>query len=512
MLHDLLDNTTKRRIKILETMLFYDRWIPSSDLAEICDTSSRTINNDLQFLRGNYSDFFKIETSKQHGVRIQETNYFRLEQFYRHLINEDSIFQLVEGIFFHPHYSNQTWIESLYLSTSSFYRLYNRIQAALKDYNICLQMGYRSENEIALRYFFSNFFTEKYSYETWPFDLNRNSIVDHIKDIVSYIQNKYCKNDLYYILDSHQILHIAMLIAVCAVRIKQGFHCQNPNCDQSPCQDIIQHFYDQGKNLFKPYMDTLSVDEYSEICYSIFAFATAWKSKDEFQKINRDIAQFIEELAKKAAVPITKVESTRIRYMMLNKYSTYQIFPYEEELLFNKEDFIGCLIFEAYPKLFETLLHDLDALSEKTAYPWLKDMTEIIFHMIVKWPALTQLLIKSYDKVKAIVISDLGIEHQKYLCHSIENVFSNFLEIDAYPYEVFQLEARMPELKERYDLIILSFDYMGSSKDDSFLYVNPILSDFDFRNITNHIQNYFSDHSVHAPKVYAHSLMHNNLT
>lgn len=506
MLHDLLDNTTKRRIKLLETMLFYDRWIASSDLAKICNTSSRTINNDLQYLRSNYPEFFTIETSKQHGVRLKSTNYFRLEQFYRHLINEDSIFQLMEGIFLHPQIHNQTWIESLYLSTSSFYRLYKRIQSALEDYDIYLDYGYCSKNEIALRYFFSNFFAEKYGYNDWPFALDRNEITNHIKDVASYIQNKYFKNDDYYILDSQQILHLAMLIAVCAIRIKQGHHFEASK-EQHQSEEIPHLFYEQAKHIFRPIFDTISLEDYEEIYYSIFAFTTAWNNEEEFAHINHEIAKFIQNIADESHIPISKTEMTRIRYMMLNKYSSYKVFSYEEELIFNRDDFIGHLIFENYPDLFQFLVNDLDQLAKKTSYPWLKDMAEIIFNMIVKWPALTQLFSQNYPKLKAILISDLGGDHQEYLKRTINHIFSNYLDIEGYPYDVFHLKERMQSLKEQYDLIILSFNYDEILGEEKTLSINPILNDLDFKNINQCIQNFYEEKDLTIPKLYADSLM-----
>lgn len=489
MLHNLLDSTTERRMKLLETMIFYDHWISSSSLAKICRTSARTINNDLQFLKLNYPEYFTIETSKQHGVRLQPTTYFRLEVFYRHLMNETSVFQLIEGLFFHPEYSTQQWQDHLFLSSSSFYRLMKRIDNALSEFNITFHHGFKSDSELALRYFFSNFFTEKYSYFEWPFDFEREPIIKGVKKIAEYIQKNYFHNTDYYNLDSKQLLHISMLIATSVVRIRGGYKVDlSDRVVKFDWQKLADDFYDHPGEL--DFTKHLSREEFYDLIYTLFAFMMTWESHEEYETVNKEIAQFIQNFSNRIDIPITIKELNRIRYIMINKYASYKVFPYDEHILFNQPRFIGQLIHEIYPKLFESLVNDLEELSSKTNFPWMKDLSEIIFWFIVKWPSLTQLLRTKHQKIKAVVISDLGKEHQDYLINTLDNIFSDFIETSSYEHNIFNLEKQLAQLDHDYDLIILSFDHSIQTLEHAeLLTVNPILNDMDFKNIATLIQN-----------------------
>lgn len=490
MLHNLLDATTERRMKLLETMIFYDHWISSSSLAKICRTSARTINNDLQYLKMNYPEYFTIETSKQHGVRLTPTTYFRLEVFYRHLMNETSIFQLIEGLFFHPEYSTQQWQDHLFLSSSSFYRLMKRIEIALKDYHIEFHHGFTGKNEVTLRYFFSNFFTEKYSYFDWPFDFDRQKVIQYVEDFVKYIQKNYFNNDDYYNLDSSQYLHLAMLVGTSLVRIKEKryvtFSSQSLKFDW---KQLADHFYEQQKDVAQGFIQELTLDEYYDLVYTLFAFMMTWDSQKEYTMIDESITAFILNFARQIDIPISTTELNRLRYTMLNQYASYKIYPYDHQMLFNQARFIGQLIHEIYPSLFETLINDLDELSAKTNFPWMKDLSEIIFWFIVKWPNLTKLLRQKHQKVRALVISDLGMDHQKYLMDIVEHIFSDFMEAHSYTDNVFDLENQLEKLDDDYDLIIISFDHAEKELHHAnILNVNPILNDTDFKNIADVLQ------------------------
>lgn len=500
MLHNLLDNTTARRMKLLETMIFYDHWVSSSSLAKICRTSARTINNDLQFLKMNYPEYFTIETSKQHGVRLKPTTYFRLEVFYRHLMNENSVFQLIEGLFFHPEYSTQDWQDTLFLSSSSFYRLMKRIETALDEFDIRFYHGgFLGSSEISLRYFFSNFFTEKYSYFNWPFKFERQPIIEGIQDFINYIQKEYFNGTSYYTLDSKQMLHISMLIGTALVRIKQGFVTYIDETEDTAFnwRGIADKFYESHKNVAQQYMGILTREEYYDLVYTLFAFVTSWDSKEEYEHVNGEIEQFIQNYSNRLEIPISESESRRLRYIMSNKYASYKIFPYDSQILFNQPRFVGQLIHEIYPDLFESLVSDLEQLSEDTHYPWLKDLSEIIFWFIVKWPNLPRLLRTRHEKIKTLIISDVGHEHQEYVIDSIENVYSEFMDIDSYENNIFELEDHLDELDEKYDLIIFSFDH----EEHAFFHatplnVNPILSDIDFKNIAGCLQEIRHNHHL----------------
>lgn len=490
MLHNLLDTASNRRMLVMEVLLSFNGWVTSAQLATACHTSIRTINNDLQYLKQNYPDYFIIETSKQHGVRLLPNSSFRLESFYREVMNNNSVFNLMEGIFFHPDYTPQQWQDYLFLSSSSFYRAMNRITTSLHPYDITFDKKFESPNELNVRYFFSNFFTEKYGYMEWSFSFNRMRIIQALKEINYYIQ-QHLKDSQYLDLDSNQIMHAAMLIAVSIVRLSQGEYCQrfhNPfnfNLDQ----EIANEFYEKYKNIASPFIKELTFEQFQDIMYSVFAFLVTWKSHEEFEHINECIINFLDKIIANWKLHIPAEEFNRIRCLMLNIYSSYRLFPHDNRILYNQPRFIGNLIQESYPKLYQEFQKYLTTLAKETDFPWDLGTAEILFWLIVKWPEFTQLLYERYTKARILIVSDQGRDHQKYVAQSLNHIFGDFAETFECDSDIFELDKRISVLKEKYDLIVVTFDYVSSAKNvPRVLNINPILNANDFENIATELK------------------------
>lgn len=496
MLHNLLDTASNRRMLVMEVLLSFNGWITSAQLAETCHTSIRTINNDIQYLKQNYPDYFTIETSKQHGVRLLPNSSFRLESFYREVMNNNSVFNLMEGLFFHPEYTPQQWQEQLFLSSSSFYRAMSRITTSLKSYNITFDKKFESKKELNVRYFFSNFFTEKYGYMDWSFPFDRMRIIHALKDINHYIQ-QHLKDSQYLDLDSNQIMHAAMLIGVSIIRISQGFYCQrfrNPfNFDLD--HEITNEFYETYKHMAEPFIEELTFEQLQDIIYSVFAFLITWKSDDEFNHINDCLIHFLNGVIDNWSLDISLEEFDRIRCLMLNIYSSYRLFPYDNRILYNQPRFIGNLIQESYPKLYQEFQNRLIFLSKQTNFPWDRGTAEILFWIIIKWPNFTQLLYERYTKARILIVSDQGKAHQHYIAQSINHIFSDFAETFECNSDVFELDKRIQTLKEEYDLILVTFDYISAEENvPRVLNINPILNTNDFDNIANELKTIRDQH------------------
>lgn len=490
MLHNLLDTASNRRMLIMEVLLSFNDWITSAKLAETCHTSIRTINNDLQFMKQNYPAYFTIETSKQHGVRLLPNSSFRLESFYREIMNSNSVFNLMEGLFFHPDYTPQQWQEQLYLSSSSFYRSMNRITTSLKNYHISFDKKFESKNELNVRYFFSNFFTEKYGYINWSFPFDRMRIIHALKDINRYIQH-HLQDSQYLDLDSNQIMNAAMLIGVSIIRISQGCYCQRFSSSFNFDIDhkIANKFYEAYKNMAEPFIDELSFEQFQDIVYSVFAFLITWKSDDEFDHINDCLIHFLNDIIDNWNLEISVEEFDRIRCLMLNIYSSYRLFPHDNHILYNQPRFIGNLIQESYPKIYQGFQSYLTTLSKQTNFPWDRGTAEILFWIIVKWPNFTQLLYERYTKARILIVSDQGRAHQHYIAQSINHIFGDFAETFECKSDIFELDKRIHSLKEEYDLILVTFDYISADENvPRVLNINPILNTNDFDNIANELK------------------------
>ena len=84
-MRELLDTPTQRRLKIIELLNEASDWISSNDLATKNNASLRTINNDVSYLKDNWSPNLLIETSKKSGVRLKTQPSSHVEMVYRHV-------------------------------------------------------------------------------------------------------------------------------------------------------------------------------------------------------------------------------------------------------------------------------------------------------------------------------------------------------------------------------------------------------------------------------------------
>src|SRR5699024_10792957 len=105
------------------------------------------------------------------GIRLNVNENAGLISLYQYILDHSMAFNLLENIFLNEKKTIAELTEVLYVSSSTIYRLVDLLNNRLEDKNMhietnpCRILG--SEEEI--RYFFYNYFHEKYSSLAWPY-------------------------------------------------------------------------------------------------------------------------------------------------------------------------------------------------------------------------------------------------------------------------------------------------------------------------------------------------------
>lgn len=170
-MRDLLSKKSHRQLELLELLFENKRWFHISELAELLHCTERSVKNDLSHVRSSFPDL--IFHSSTNGIRIINTDDSDIEMVYHHFFKHSTHFSILEFIFFNEGCDTDSICKEFYISSSSLYRIISHINKIIKKqyrFEISLNSVRITGNEIDIRYFFAQYFSEKYYFLEWPFE------------------------------------------------------------------------------------------------------------------------------------------------------------------------------------------------------------------------------------------------------------------------------------------------------------------------------------------------------
>ena len=170
-MRELLSKKSHRQLELLEILFENKRWFHISELAELLNCTERSVKDDLSHVRFSFSDL--IFHSSTNGIRIINTDDSDIEMVYHHFFKHSTHFSILEFIFFNEGCDAESICKEFYISSSSLYRIISHINKIIKkqyQFEISLNPVRIIGNEIDIRYFFAQYFSEKYYFLEWPFE------------------------------------------------------------------------------------------------------------------------------------------------------------------------------------------------------------------------------------------------------------------------------------------------------------------------------------------------------
>ena len=170
-MRDLLSKKSHRQLELLELLFENKRWFHISELAELLHCTERSVKDDLSHVRSSFPDL--IFHSSTNGIRIINTDDSDIEMVYHHFFKHSTHFSILEFIFFNEGCDTDSICKEFYISSSSLYRIISHINKIIKNqyrFEINLNPVRITGNEIDIRYFFAQYFSEKYYFLEWPFE------------------------------------------------------------------------------------------------------------------------------------------------------------------------------------------------------------------------------------------------------------------------------------------------------------------------------------------------------
>ena len=424
----LLSKKQRRQLQLLEILIKEKRWFHLKELATRLDCTERSLKEDLSNLRSTFDEFL-IESSTN-GIKIAYEDSIGLEVVYHHFYKESQAFALIEYLFFHKDVSNEFICKKFNLSYQSFYRLIRTINQKLQTkYNVKINLNPLKliGDETDVRFFYAQYFAERYYYMEWPFqEFKENAVTD----LITFFFKLYGYPLTFSVIKSYKVL-----LTVYLSRIKQGYFIDMPTT------------FDEYKEL---YQGVENVEEMLRYFSLQLGVELNEKVLEQFFII------FIQENFYFS--PESLIEASKT-----DEYAKNSTTFIKDILLFDiktntNEDFMSI-----FPAFYDDLKNHLITYMKTMKH----DLNEeILKHMIytvyTHWERLLPQLLRRRKSIKVLIISRFDDHHAKsmidflnfYCTDNFE--FSQMIkynltvkDIEASDADVVVANFMMPELKKK---------------------------------------------------------------
>ena len=182
-MRNLLSSKEKRQLEFMEYLIDSKKWTHLYKLAEKFDCTERILKQDIAELREAFPNI-DIQTSTN-GVKAYFSKENSIEEVYKHFFVNSQNFSLLEYVFFHEGETINDISNAFYTTPANLYRIVNKMVKDIEPkfkLNIQLTPVSITGNEVVIRYFYAQYFSERYNFLEWPFtDFNEEDLDEFAK-------------------------------------------------------------------------------------------------------------------------------------------------------------------------------------------------------------------------------------------------------------------------------------------------------------------------------------------
>lgn len=427
----LLSKTEQRKLALVEFLYNKPEYVKFTELSKEMATSERNIRENLQDLK-ELTNMMTIDIHSE-MVKLSFHKNMGMEALTRHFIKNNFSFNLLERLFFYDHLHLDKLAEELYVSPSTLYRYFNKIEEIIgRDFNLwietnpCQVMG--DENNI--RDFYITFFSEKYGVFEWPFDCVISSDLSErlIDDVLEALDLDF---------DFSFRRHMRFVFAIGLTRYqKKNYLNQNLSPRKINIVERIEKITDKEK-----YEKLLNKEIDKHFLYEMFTpflndnvlytSAELVDSANENQTISKNyfkLLNIFRTLSNKYKVPIEDQDA-----VIVGVHSTFYLGssePYAHFLIYDKKKEFLDNVARDFPHFYKDLKeHVIEFFNQTDTKTDDKLLNHMIYTFMTHWRNLFTHLNKTKPKYKIYVISNNDREHSLMLKEVLETEFTNQLDI-----------------------------------------------------------------------------------
>lgn len=409
-MRDLLDGSTLRRVNFIEIMLGNDDWWKMEDIASALTCSESTVKSDIDYFRISYSEDFHFVSSKQNGIRLKVSQNFQMDSFYQRIMKECLNVQLINLLFSESLHTLEEYADAMYTSVSSVKRSIEQVKKVIAKYGLDLQQKPLRiiGKEKQILFFYGVFFWEEYG--TSFLELNY-SYIKKAFDVVTAF-----KEHMELSLSATLISKITIWATITFERLSKGHHMEENYTTLLPVSTKIQDFlFEHTIDLPFPMTkkDILFASFFLEMRYHYFS-ETVIKTNSALHTAYKEIDFFLETLSKKTAIPLENKQNVQNRLFsqFINhlefKGHNFTLVDRTKIALINNEGLYTCFLNTA-----QSILKQMD----KTVWTEinLSDPVDFFYVLVSTWDNLTTEVFKQRKKINTLIISQFGLNHEKFL-------------------------------------------------------------------------------------------------
>ena len=477
----LLNQSEKRRLLAIEILYEQRDWMTLASLAEMLDCSVRVLKDDVAHFKKDFEEF-TIESSNN-GVRLKMRNNAGLKTLYQYALRHSTAYNLLENIFLKEEMTITDLTELLSISPSTTYRLIDQINETFEKSNFRIETNpcriEGSEKEI--RYFFYNYFHEKYSNLQWPYkSINEKALDDFLQFFIEY-SHMTADFACYNIFKTVSVINL--------IRYKQGYSVDTSEMkenfdeiipDLAAFQEVFHYFEEANRikvnhtfiqQIFTPYIRE--------------EFSVNYERLMEKTKVNpQTVAEIdflndsLEELAEKYQLSLNNKENVILNVQNASHLEHHC--PLSGYILHNHNlEFIK-KVKKNFPKFYDHLF--ITAKNYRTFMD--KSLTEegisfIMYTIFITWENLLPELKRKYEKIHILVVSDNHVSHSKMIKDVIEYEFHEQIIVNIY--NGIKLDNNILK-KLKYDIIVANFP-LPTLENRRSVYVENLPTFFDIAKI-----------------------------
>lgn len=489
---NLFTDSEQRKLQFIETLANTSSYQNLSELAQTLDCSVRSLQTDMQFFQDNFTDF-KLMTSTK-GIRLSFRRGKNLESVYQKMLSDSLAYKLLEWVFLYEGKTISELAEMLNVSTATVYRLIRLINTEIEPYHFRVETNpCRVEGkEEHIRYYYYQYFTEKYSFLNWSYDLiDEESLDDFLQFFIEFTEIS-ADFAFYHIFKSVSCVNL--------IRYKNQ-HFVDTDEISINFDEIIPNL-DVYADVFRDFEEKVDVKITTEFIHQVFTpyvqdgFSLnpdRLKIKAANDKKVNAIVKFLDQslsrLSKENGLPLHNKEE--LIFSLYNASHLEYQEPQSGYILYDKNQYFVDEIKNNFPKFYEHLYHEMKKFRAYIGKPVNRmGINFYVYTLFSFWENLVPELQRKYRKIELLVISNQHKTHGYMIKDFIEYEFSEQINVEIF--SEYQLNERILD-HLNCDLIVTTFP-LTLSVNKEVVYIEHIPSKKDLKKLQTAINRLMIDY------------------
>lgn len=458
-MRDLLSKKSHRQLELLELLFENKRWFHISELAELLHCTERSVKDDLSHVRSSFPDL--IFYSSTNGIRIINTDDSDIEMVYHHFFKHSTHFSILEFIFFNEGCDTDSICKEFYISSSSLYRIISHINKIIKKqyrFEISLNPVRIIGNEIDIRYFFAQYFSEKYYFLEWPFE---DFSVEPLCKLLALV---YKETAFPVNFATQRMLKLLLVTNLYRIKFSHFLEVEKNSFNNELLESFMQAegIEDIVASFDSEYHISLNKEVIGQLFVSYFqkmffideeVFLSYAKTDSYVKKSYRLLGELVDQVSREYNLQIDNKDN-----LIWHLHNTAHLHRQElstEFILFDQKGNTIKNFQNIFPRFVsevkEGIEHYLEALDMDCNS---MKVNHLSYTFITHSKHLVLNLLQNQPKLKVLVMSNFDQYHAKSVAETLSYYCSNNFELEVWT----ELELSKESLEESpYDIIISNF-------------------------------------------------------